>query len=107
MNAISYWLITLHNKDDFMPGLNPAFGNTIVATEPTLKQDTAMATFVIKKTDVTYLNTADWSCDERPNELVFVSDCIRKYIKSEIKCSLPWESRNKSEPECNEKQIEK
>ncbi len=106
-----YWAVSLHNSGDYMPGYNALFGSAFLITTPSPQTETVLASYVLKKEDVTYLNQGDWMCDERANDKVFVSDCIGDYIMEQIQCKLPWhddhDGHGESFPPCNDVGYEK
>ena len=78
-----YWMISMHEKGHFMPGLSRLYGNDIIC-EPR-RTGLTKRSFYLELAQTTYLNKADTPCQSSGGYLP-VSRCIDDYIVKKLKC---------------------
>ena len=79
-----YFIISIHEKDQFMPGYGKLYGSTFVL-EPTMEGHTIMVDYILELTVTTYLNTPESPCHSTDISYP-LSQCLEEYIEARIKC---------------------
>ena len=79
-----YFIISIHEKDQFMPGYGKLFGSTFVL-EAAMEGHLSTADYIIDLTITTYLNTPEAPCHSTDSYYP-LSQCIEEYIGAKIKC---------------------
>jgi hypothetical protein len=92
---VGSWIITLHEKGHYFPGVGSVFGNTrVISNTPRMKGDpptTQSSLFKINKIEVSNVDLEDNPCyyDKKGYDW---SICFKNYVDRELRCTLPWES---------------
>jgi hypothetical protein len=87
-----------------IPRVSRMFGSTFVVNPPAKENDSTSirASFEIYRSEVTYLNTHDYKCDEHgDNEIL---PCFYQYIEDKMMGVLPWQKPNGKYPLCREQE---
>ena len=79
-----YFLLSIHEKDQFMPGYGKLYGSTFVL-EPTMEGHTIMVDYILELTVTTYLNTPESPCHSTDSYYP-LSQCLEEYVEARIKC---------------------
>ena len=80
-----YFIISIHEKAQFLPGYGKLYGSTFVL-EPAPKDGlTTVADYILDLTVTTYLNTPESPCHSTDSYYP-LSQCIEEYVESKIKC---------------------
>ena len=81
----SYFIVSIHEKDQFMPGYAKLFGSTFVL-EPAAKDGVvSVADYILDLTVTTYLNRPQSPCHSTDSYYP-LSQCIDKYVVAKLKC---------------------
>ncbi len=89
LNVTDFWMITLHNKNAYLPGFHQIFGSTYVFTIPNTGKDNKtkrgqQGTFIISRTEMHFLNSGgDKACVEDEQNM---EECVDTYIAGKIGC---------------------
>ncbi len=89
LNVTDFWMITLHNKNAYLPGFHQVFGSTYVFTIPNMGKDNEtkrgqQGTFIISRTEMHFLNSGgDKACIEDEQNM---EECVDTYIAGKIGC---------------------
>ena len=98
---MTYWLVTLHHKNAYLPGFRTAFGNAFQTTPIKVNGTSNIASFYITRSETTYLDVdEDKQCVENDIREVDLEECLAEYFQSKIGCSYPWLSKNSSLEPC-------
>ena len=76
---IDLWMISVHERGHFLPGLSRQFGNDFICEPRRIGK--SQRSYILELTQTTYLNKADTPClssgDYRP---IRITQCIQDYI---------------------------
>jgi hypothetical protein len=105
MTNISFWLITLHNKEHFVPGWSKTFGSTyIVSNPPRMRSEPEplnhVVAYELSRTVIKYLpKMSSGLCTFEEN--LEMTQCVYDYILSKLGCTLPGGKTYDKRPECD------
>ncbi len=81
-------MITLHDRDAYLPGLHKVFGSTYLFNIPIIGKKTKsnqQGAFTLSSIKTHYLDLGGGrGCDEIPSESM--KACVAKYLENEIGC---------------------
>ena len=78
-----YFVISIHEKDQFMPGYGKIYGSTFVLEAS--KSDHRLVDYILDLTVTTYLNTPDSPCHSSESYHP-LSRCIEEYVEAKLMC---------------------
>ena len=79
-----YFIISIHEKDQYMPGYGKLFRSTFVL-EAAVENHVSMVDYILDLTVTTYINTQESPCHSADSYYP-LSRCIEEYIEAKIKC---------------------
>ncbi len=87
LNVTDFWMITLHNKNKYLPGFHQVFGSSYTFSIPNLNakvKRSQQGVFALSKTDMHFLNLGgNKACiDDDQN----MEACVDSYIEKKIGC---------------------
>jgi hypothetical protein len=93
---IGSWIITLHEKGHYFPGVGNVFGNTqVISNTPRIKEDpptTESSLFEIHKIEASNMDLDNNQCSYDKKGCDW-SICFNNYVDRELGCTLPWDKR--------------
>ena len=79
------FLISIHEKNQFMPGTSKLFGSTYTLVTSPFEGCISLNAYTLELTETTYLNRHGSPCDSTGSYNPF-SQCIKEHVEDRMKC---------------------
>ena len=90
INTSDFWMITLHNRDTYLPGMHKVFGSTYIFTIPIMDNKTKRnqhGVFTLSSTKTHYMDLGGVkACEKTPTQTM--EACIAGYVQTKVGCRL-------------------
>ena len=84
---ITYWLVTLHKHDAYVPGFHSVAGSNYFMSGFAVENKTVYGIYSIRNSDVSYVNLGgDGTCDEEERSAASYEACIDEFIAKNLSC---------------------
>ena len=84
----SYFIMSIHEKDQFMPGYSKLFGSNFVFEAAPIENKSALVDYILELTETTYLNRPESPCHPSDSTESYnpLSQCIKEHVEAKMKC---------------------